>query len=94
MAITAVFGASTSARMQVTFTSRANLVIVPPSLAAQWEAELHTDCVGGVRVLVVADKDVRHECRTTIEGMTMCAARACPSCRRNAALHHTHACPY
>ena len=63
--------------MQVTFTARGNLVVVPQSLAAQWEAEVKLDCLTAPRILVIADADVRRDCRTGVDDMRMCGPWSC-----------------
>ena len=57
---------------QVRFTARGTLVVVPASVAAQWEAEIKASTVRPQRVVIVDDAKPREHYLSSVAGMRMC----------------------
>jgi hypothetical protein len=60
--------------LQVKFTGRGNLVVVPPTLAMQWEKEILERSTRQQNVIVVDDLKQRRHFQTSLEGMRACVS--------------------
>ena len=59
--------------LQVKFQGRGNLVIAPPTLAPQWEDEIHKMTVRKQVVIIVDDMKHRKLYKQSVAGMQECA---------------------
>jgi hypothetical protein len=62
--------------VQVRFDGRGNLVVVPVTLAAQWEDEILKHSTRQQRVIVMDDRADRDRYMSSVSAMRECAAAA------------------
>lgn len=63
--------------MQITWKGRGVLVVVPPALAPQWEAEIKRESVTRQKVIIVDAAKPRRRYLSSVEGMRECGPARC-----------------